>query len=156
MSLHYSAARNAFFDERVHATLPDDAVPISAAEHARLLGEQASGKVILPGDDGQPTARRKAENGEQLRVRLINATKREAARRIDVIAPLWRQLNDWRDLATVEAGEQRAAIERRVAAINAIRAASNRLELALAAMTARQLAKADIADDAHWTQGAAQ
>ncbi len=155
MSLHYSAARNAFFDERVHATLPDDAVPISAAEHARLLGEQAVGKVILPGDDGQPTARRKAENGEQLRVRLINATKREAARRIDVVAPLWRQLNDWRDLPLSD-GEQRNAIERRVAAINAIRAASNRLELALAAMTARQLAKADIADDTHWIQGAAQ
>lgn len=154
MSLHYSPARNAFFDERVHATLPDDAVPISAGEHARLLGEQAAGRVILPGADGQPTARRPAENGEQLRTRLITATKREASRRIDAVAPLWRQLNDWRDLATVEPGEERAAIERRVADINAIRAASNRLEQRLAGMTARQLAKADIANDTHWTAGA--
>ncbi len=154
MSLHYSPARNAFFDERVHATLPDDARPVSADEHARLLAAQSAGKVITPGDDGAPTARRPAESGEQLRARLITATKREAARRIEAVAPLWRQLNDWRDLPFAQ-GDRRAAIERRVAAIDAIRAASNQLEQRLAGMTARQLAKADIADDTHWTQGTA-
>ena len=155
MSIHYSPARNGFFDERVHATLPDDARPVTPEEHARLLDAQSAGKVIMPGNDGEPTARRPAENGEQLRARLIRATKREAARRIEAVAPLWRQLNDWRDLSHMPPGEQRSAIESRVDAINAIRAASNRLEQQLAGMTARQLAKADIADDTHWTQGAA-
>lgn len=154
MSIHYSAGRNAFFDNRVHARLPDDALPVTADEHARLLAEQAAGKVIMPGLHGEPTARRPAENGDQLRARLIVATKREAARRIEQIAPLWRQLNDWRDLCFLEPGEQRTAIEGRVATINAIRAASDRLEARLAGMTARQLAKADIADDTHWTEGA--
>lgn len=154
MSLHYSPARNAFFDERVHAALPDDARPVSAEEHARLLAAQSAGKVITPGDDGARTARRPAESGEQLRARLITATKREAARRIEAVAPLWRQLNDWRDLATAE-GEQRAAIERRLAAIDALRAASDLLEQRLAGMTARQLARTDIADDSHWSAGAA-
>ncbi len=156
MSIYYSAARRAFFDDRIHTILPGDAVPVTPEEHARLLGEQSAGKVILPGDDGEPTARRPAENGEQLRARLIVATKREAARRIEAVAPLWRQLNDWRDLCFVEPGsERRTAIDGRVAAINAIRAASDRLEQQLASMTARQLAKADIADDTHWTQGEA-
>lgn len=152
--LHYSAARNAFFDTRVHTVLPEDAVAITEDEHAHLLAAQGAGKVIRPGDDGQPTARRPTETGEQLRARLLAATKREAARRIEGIAPLWRQLNDWRDLATAE-GEQRAAIEARVAAINALRAASDRLEIVLSGMTARQLAKCDITDDRHWPQGEA-
>ncbi|VXC79829.1 hypothetical protein [Sphingomonas sp. 8AM] len=154
MSIHYSPSRNSFFDDRVHATLPDDAHLVTAEEHARLLDAQTAGKVITPGLDGEPTARRPAENGEQLRARLITATKREAAHRIEAIAPLWRQLNDWRDLPLSQ-GSERAAIEARVAAINAIREASNDLEQKLAAMTARQLAKADIANDTHWTQGAA-
>lgn len=153
MSIHYSPRRNAFFDDRVHI-LPDDTRPVTAEEHARLLDAQSAGKIIMPGNDGEPTARRPAENGEQLRARLITATKREAARRIEAVAPVWRQLNDWRDLALAQ-GEQRVAIEKRLAAIDAIRAASDLLEARLAAMTARQLAKTDIANDTHWTQGAA-
>lgn len=154
MSIHYSPARNAFFDDRVHATLPDDARPVTPEEHAQLLDAQSAGKVIMPGNDGEPTARRPAENGEQLRARLINATKREAARRIDAVAPIWRQLNDVRDLPLSQ-GEQRTAIENRMAAIDAIRAASGLLEARLASMTARQLAKTDIANDTNWFQGAA-
>lgn len=150
--LFYSAARNAFLDPRLHPDLPEDAVPITAGDHARLLAAQGEGKIIRPGDDGQPTARRPSRSGEALRARLIVATRREAARRIEAVAPLWRQLNDWRELPSAQ-GAQRAAIEQRAAAIDALRAASNRLEQRLAGMTARQLAKADIAADHHWTQG---
>lgn len=37
MSLFYSAASNGFFDDRIHATLPADDVPIAAERHAELL-----------------------------------------------------------------------------------------------------------------------
>ncbi|MGK6323776.1 hypothetical protein ACMGDM_11925 [Sphingomonas sp. DT-51] len=151
MPIHYSATHNAFFDARLHAELPADAVPIDAAEHAALLEAQSAGKEIRAGDDGRPTARAPRETGEQLRARLLAAVKAEAARRIHAVAPLWRQLNDARDLATAP-GERRAAIERRFAAIDGLRAASNRLEAALSAMTPRQLARVDLIDDSHWTE----
>ena len=151
MPLRYSAAANAFFDARLHDALPDDAVPLTVAEHQALLAAQAAGKVIRPGDDGAPTARRPTETTEALRARLLAAVKQEAARRILAIAPLWRQLNDVRDLARA-GGERRAAIERRCATVDALRVASDRLEAALTTMTPRQLARCDLNDDSHWTE----
>lgn len=151
MTLHYSARRNAFFDSCVHAELPDDARAITGEEHQRLLAAQTRGEVIAAAADGSPTSRPPVESADQLRARLVAATKREAARRIEVIAPLWRQLNDWRALAAAT-GDARAAIERHFAAIDAVRAASNRLEAALATMTPRQLARVDLTDDSHWTE----
>ncbi|WP_277981528.1 hypothetical protein [Sphingomonas phyllosphaerae] len=151
MPLHYSAAANAFFDARLHDPLPDDAVPVTAAEHQALLAAQAAGKVIRPGDDGAPTARRPTETTDALRGRLLAAVKQEAARRILAVAPLWRQLNDVRDLAQAE-GEGRAAIDRRCATVDALRAAFDRLEAALATMTPRQLARVDLTADSHWTE----
>jgi hypothetical protein len=149
MPLHYSAAANAFFDARLYDPLPDDAVPVTAAEHQALLAAQAAGKVIRPGDDGAPTAHRPTETTEALRARLLAAVKQEAARRILAVAPLWRQLNDVRDLAAAT-GERRAAIERRCATVDALRAASERLETALATMTPRQLPRCEVDDDRHW------
>lgn len=149
MSIFYSAAANAFYDARLHDSLPDDARRVTAEEHQALLAAQAAGKQIRPGEDGAPTARRPAETTDALRARLAAAVKREAARRITAVAPLWRQLNDLRDLARAE-GEHRAAIERRCAAVDTLRAASDRLEAALAAMTPRQLARCDVGDDRHW------
>lgn len=123
MPIHYSGNRNAFLDDRVEATLPDDAVPVTTGEHTQLLDAKAAGKAIRPGLDATPTARRPTQHGEQLRTRLIVFTKREAARQIWAIAPLWRQLNDWCDLCMAEPGEKLAAMEGRVAALNAILAA---------------------------------
>jgi len=151
MTLHYSARHNAFFDSCVHMTLPDDARAISDEEHQRLLAAQTRGEIIAPGADGLPTSRAPVEPADQRRARLVAATKREAARRIEAIAPLWRQLNDSRALA-IATGDVPAAIERRFAAIDAVRAASNRLEAALQTMTPRQLARVDITADSHWTE----
>ncbi|MBB3346036.1 hypothetical protein [Sphingomonas sp. BK069] len=151
MTLHYSARRNAFFDSAVQAELPDDARAITAEQHQQLLAGQSRGEVITAGDDGSPTNRAPVETADQLRARLVAGTKREAARRIAAIAPLWHQLNDWRALAAAT-GDARAAIERRFAAIDAVRAASNRLEAELQTMTPRQLARVDLTDDSHWTE----
>ncbi|WP_277978634.1 hypothetical protein [Sphingomonas phyllosphaerae] len=101
---------------RLHNALPDDAVPVTAAEHQALLAAQSAGKVIRPGDDGAPTARRPTEPTEALRARLLAAVKQEAARRILAVAPLWRQLNDVRDIAATS--ERRAAVERRCATVD--------------------------------------
>ncbi len=151
MSLYYSPGRNVFLDASVHAELPGDAHAITVEEHQLLLAAQTGGKVIVPAADGSPTTRQPVESADQLRARLVAGTKREAARRIAAIAPLWRQLNDWRALATAE-DNARAAIERRFAAIDAVRAASNRLEAALATMTPRQLARIDLTDGSHWKE----
>lgn len=67
----------------------------------------------------------------RLRGGLIAAAKAEAGRRIDAIAPLWRQTNLLRDVGP-------GAPE--FAAIDAVRAASNRLEALLAAASDDELA----------------
>jgi len=43
-----------FYDESIHALMPDDVVEISAEDHAELMAGQAQGKVITWGDDGLP------------------------------------------------------------------------------------------------------
>lgn len=65
---------------------------------------------------------------ELKRSTLIGAVKREAARRIDEIAPLWRQLNDLHE------PESAGAIDRRNQ-INAIRQWSNDVEAEIAEAT---------------------
>lgn len=56
---------------------------------------------------------------------LIASIKTEAARRIESIAPLWRQINDLAEPQAVDASERRAAIDE-------IRAWSNQAEAMLA------------------------
>lgn len=56
---------------------------------------------------------------------LIASIKAEAARRIEAIAPLWRQINDLAEPQAVGAAERRAAIDE-------IRAWSNQAEAMLA------------------------
>lgn len=86
-------------------------------------------------DSGRPnlvlSVETSAEAAVRFRAALIGAAKAEAGRRIDAIAPLWRQTNLLRDVGP-------GAPE--FAAIDAVRAASNRLEALLAAASDDELA----------------
>ena len=54
MTIYYSKSNQAFYDDTIHATLPNDALEISPEQHAALLAGQSNGQVIMPGKDGKP------------------------------------------------------------------------------------------------------
>ncbi|MES2173292.1 MAG: hypothetical protein V4523_05025 [Pseudomonadota bacterium] len=145
MTLYYSATRG-FLAESLHPDLPADAVAITAADHLALLDGQAAGRAIVAGDDGRPRLAPVARPTiGQLRERAVTSTKREAARRIEAIAPLWRQLNDSR--------KPGAQADQRFAAIDAIRAASDAIEAEIAAAAnAKDLRAIDIAHHSLWPE----
>jgi hypothetical protein len=158
MSLHYSAARNSFFDSAIHAELPADAVPITAARHRELMAGQTEGKCIVPDSKGRPRlARRPALPLEQQREAALRRVRAEARRRIIEVANLEQQSNDNAAIAmmalqltagasTIDAFEAVARRER----IDAIRAASDRLQAAIASMDAKQLSALGVAAAEHW------
>jgi hypothetical protein len=54
MSVYYSASQAGFYDERIHAQIPDDALEISEADHVALILGQGGGKVIVADASGYP------------------------------------------------------------------------------------------------------
>jgi hypothetical protein len=149
MSIHFAPATASFHDARL-GPLPDGAVAIDAATHARLLAARTAGATIATGADGLPVAIKPAAPSlDDRRARASALVKAEATARILAVAPLWRQLNDWRDMA-LATGAALTAIEARFAAIDAVRAASDALEARIAVAGPRALAKLDIAAPSHW------
>nr|DAJ30636.1 MAG TPA: hypothetical protein [Caudoviricetes sp.] len=57
---YYSKSNQAFYDDTIHTTLPEDALEISHEQHAALLVGQSNGQVIMPGKDGKPVLASKA------------------------------------------------------------------------------------------------
>jgi DNA repair photolyase len=147
MALYYSAARHAFLDDAIHTTLPEDAVPVARARHRALMEAQATGAAIVAGEDGAPRIDRPRATRSIQRAAAIRQVKREAARRIEAIAPIWRQLNDAR--VPSEAGAARFA------AINAVRVASDAIEAEIATMTLAALKALDIASHRAWPEASA-
>lgn len=56
MAIYYSAHKRGFFHDQVHDTIPEGSVEITDEEWRYLLDQQTDGYVIVPGDDGKPTA----------------------------------------------------------------------------------------------------
>lgn len=54
MAHFFGADPVAFYDTAINTDIPDDAVEITADEHAALLVAQARGKRIAAGKDGRP------------------------------------------------------------------------------------------------------
>lgn len=53
--MFYSKTTNSFYDKEIHGDkIPDDAVEITAEEHAALMQGQTQGKVITFDEDGRP------------------------------------------------------------------------------------------------------
>lgn len=143
MAIFYSAATPGFFDSDIHAVMPDDAVEITDARHRELLDAQAEGAAIEP-HGGKPRLRRPTVTVTQRRAALVRRIKREAARRIEAIAPIWRQLNDLR------APTSSVAALTRFDAIDDIRAASDAIEAEAAALAAEAIDAFDIAAHPLW------
>lgn len=160
MGLFYSPSAGGFFDTALHGLkVPADAVPISSEQHRGLLDAQAEGKRICHDDQGRPYAERPASPKlEERRELAVRRARAEARRRILAVATLEQQANDSAAIAlqalqiaqtgasTVDAG---VAVDRRTR-IDALRAASNQLESAIAGMNARALAALEIASPTHW------
>ncbi|MFC4256687.1 hypothetical protein GRI97_15815 [Altererythrobacter xixiisoli] len=144
MAIFYSASTGGFYDETIGYTpgaIPADAVEITPARHAELLAAQKAGRKIMTNDSGRPVLAR-GPSAEQQRAALVNAIKAEARRRIEAVSPPWRQLNDSREPSPAGAA--------RFAAIDALRAASDRIEQQLQATPAADLATFDISTNPHW------
>ncbi|MBO9710675.1 MAG: hypothetical protein J7521_20935 [Caulobacter sp.] len=162
MGLYYSPSLKGFFDDALHASIPDDAVKINKAAHTALMTAQASGRPItFDAAAGKPVALAPPEPLlADRRAQQLTATRVEAGRRIEAITPLWRQSNDnavlgelaWRapeGLSDDEAAQLLEARQRR-AAIDAVRQASDALEAAIGAMTVAQLKALDVTQADHW------
>lgn len=54
MALFFDAATVGFFDEAIHAEIPEGAIEITAERHQELLEGQASGLRIAPDGEGRP------------------------------------------------------------------------------------------------------
>lgn len=132
----------AFFLRQSQA--PEGAVAISGRRHAQLVEALAEGKAITRSAKGSPKIiARRVDTGAQ-RAQLVAAIKREAARRIDQVAPIWRQLNDTRAPSAQGA--------RRFAQIDAIRDASNAIEALLAAAADRDLGAFPVSTNPAWPE----
>ena len=58
MPLFFSATAGGFFDDAIHSAeqIPDDAVAITAEDHAALMAAQAAGRQIIADSSGRPAA----------------------------------------------------------------------------------------------------
>lgn len=56
MPVYFSPSASAFFDEAIHTSMPADACPISDADHAALMQQQAEGCRITSDVNGLPVA----------------------------------------------------------------------------------------------------
>ena len=53
--MYYSAKTKGFYDTAIHGeNIPDDAVEITAEQHAELLQGQSAGQQIVPDENGFP------------------------------------------------------------------------------------------------------
>ena len=160
--VYYSAARRGFFHAATHPTLPDDAVRISRLRHRQLLDAQAQGRTIVANDKGRPVlAPVVPPSLEQLRGQASAAVNVEAGRRILAVATLERQTNDNALIAqaalaaatgTPAPAGLAEALARR-AAIDAIRAASNRIAATIAQMPAANLTDYGATAERLWVEG---
>jgi hypothetical protein len=123
---------------------PAHAVKITQRRHVELLERQAEGFAIVAGKGGKPKIVGRPTNDDARRAALTRAIKREAARRIEAVAPVWRQINDSRAPSPEGA--------RRFAQIDAIRAASNAFENTLANLPAAQLEAFRVAAHPLWPE----
>ncbi|MCC6478071.1 MAG: hypothetical protein IT552_02540 [Sphingomonadaceae bacterium] len=121
MSYWYSPSTCGFYPtNRKGKGKPKDAVLVTAAEHEALFPPDQPQREIETGPDGKP--RWRSYGLSEKRRDAMFAIKAEAARRIDAIMPLHRQLN------ALRAGDDSIETCADFASIDAIRVASNLIE----------------------------
>lgn len=76
MSFFYSPSTGGFYCPQIHGkAVPRDAVPVTAADHARLLDGQAAGCSIVAGPDGAPTLADAAPPTDEKRLADLRAER---------------------------------------------------------------------------------
>lgn len=120
-SFLWSPSTHGFYLPDVSSQIPADAVPVEARVHADCMAQLAAGGVLscCP-ETSAPIAAPPVIAPADRRAALVRAIKAEAYRRIELVSPIWRQLNDLRT-----PNDDGAA---RFSAIDAIRAASDAIE----------------------------
>jgi len=160
MSSFFSPSTRGFYSAAVHGdNMPADVVQISQARHRQLVEAQAAGATIAIGHAGRPVIHRAPDTLAGRRRAAVQAVKREARRRILVVAPAWRQTNDnsllalaaFQLSATMTSNVDTTGPLARRRAIDALRAASDRLEERLETMGGPELLAFDPSADTHWS-----
>jgi hypothetical protein len=141
MTIKYSASARGFFDSKLHRSIPEDAVTVTARRYAALLAGQAEGHEIVPDTQGRPQLRSlMPQTLEAAITAAIQSIRQEASRRIDERFPVWKQLNAIRENRDPGFHE-----------IDAVRAASNLIESQLQELTdPAQIAGFSVADHPLW------
>jgi hypothetical protein len=144
MSKRYSPSTGGFYETDLHgADIPSDAIYIAPSRYAKLIEQQAAGASIeCNPDSGRPVAA--WPSVDDRRAALLGAAKREAARRIESVSPLWRQFNDLR--------EQTPQAAVRFAAIDSLRTRSAHLEERILHLAAAEIDSFDVRADHRWTE----
>ncbi|MBX9860644.1 MAG: hypothetical protein K2Y20_13805 [Sphingomonas sp.] len=136
--IRYSAATGGFYDIRIHAAIPDDAVAVSERTHTKLMRAQENGAQIVALGAQPSILVPPAASIDQLRARALAAIDVAAATRILAIASLARQSNDNAALAVaaiagVLSDEASGALDRRVA-IDGVRTRAWEIAATIAAL----------------------
>lgn len=123
MTIYFSATTGGFYETDIHGDhRPDDSVIVLQKRHKELIEAQEKGAQIVASKQGKPELQWPEETTDEgRRTIFVRQVKAEAAKRIDMISPPWRQLNDMRT-------ESDAGIDRFVQ-IDAIRKASDKIEV---------------------------
>lgn len=141
MIYYFSTDTGGFYTRKDHGDMiPVDAVEVSSTRHQELMDAQERGAKIVGGARGYPRAQ--FPSISEYRQRAFARLRAEAGRRIRAISPEWRQMNDLRH-PTPEG-------EARFAAIDAIRSASNAIEVGLRGATGSELREFDPAGRTEW------
>jgi hypothetical protein len=159
VAVRYSPSTRGFYDSEVHEEIPSDGVALTRTQYEALLAAQAGGKTIVMSGGTPVAAAPPAPTLAQARAVAVARMRAEGARRMLVVAPMWRQSNDngliamaayqiaSEDVTTIDIA---SALQRR-GAIDVLRARGDQLEATIAAMTEAQLAAFDPTLDSHWT-----
>lgn len=85
----------AFYDDRLHAEIPDEAVPLTDDQWADCLAHQGARRITVneDGDDVEVSLYEPPPDIEALRAARIAAIKRQAGRVIEAAYPSWKQRN---------------------------------------------------------------
>jgi len=156
---YYSPSTGGFYTPDIHGeAIPDDAVKIPARRHLALLEGQGAGGEIVAGPRG-PIVRMPTSSRAELLERVVRRVKREARRRILAIASLELQANDTAAIATAALEitlhgaasiDFAPALDRR-RAVDAVRAASDEIQLELEVLGTVELLAFAAADHPRWT-----
>ncbi|HEY9092038.1 hypothetical protein [Parasphingorhabdus sp.] len=154
MTMFYSAQTGGFYDDKIHEeTLPDDVVSVAISRHSELMEDQSAGATIgTDPETGAPVSVWPEPLSLPAAIDIMRLrTKAEAERRIIIVSPIFRQMNDLRAAQVGEIMSPDAAA--RFTKIDEIRVASDAIEAEISAMTdAGAIMALDLVNHPSWPE----